>query len=74
MVMAESQVTYIAKLGVTLIRVDNAGQEIAWPYDHIPRVGDRFCFSPGAYHSVKEVRYDASDGGGFTAVVVVDRA
>ncbi|MGD0258736.1 MAG: hypothetical protein ABSD29_02805 [Verrucomicrobiota bacterium] len=59
---------------ITLLRADNQHREVVWPYDHIPRVGDRFCFERGIAHVVTLVTFNAIEGSDdFMAVVVVDR-
>jgi hypothetical protein len=62
------------KLRITVQRVDNQHREVDWPYDHVPRIGDHFCFSVGVHHVVSNVSYNAIDGGGFVTVVTVDQA
>lgn len=58
---------------VKVHRADNNHREIAWPYDHVPRIGEGFCFEVGIRHIVTGVSYNSLDGGGFIAVVTVDR-
>jgi len=65
--------TFMHKIKVTVLRADDNHREVDWPYEHIPRVGEHFCFEVGVAHVVSEVAYNAIDGGGFLAVVTVDR-
>jgi len=59
---------------ITILRKDQEHREVPWPYDHIPRVGEHFCFSVGVSHVVTDVHYNFLESGGFKAVVTVDAA
>ncbi len=72
--MIDAQSMTIQKLSVSVCRTGGSDEEIPWPYEHVPRAGERFSFGQGVIYVVREVQYNFVDGGGFQAVVMIDPA
>jgi hypothetical protein len=54
---------------------DDSENDVPWPYEHIPRVGEKFSFeAAGPFYIVREVQYNFVDGGAFHAVVMLGGA
>jgi len=62
----------IQKLIVSVRKTDGRGRDVAWPYEHVPRVGETFSFASGLFHAVSDVQYKFVDGGAFHALVIVE--
>ncbi len=72
--MIESHVITNHKLSVKILHSDKPDDDVHWPYDHVPRVGEKFRFGSGRTHIVRDVCYQPVETGGYTAVVTVDLA
>ena len=67
--MIDAQSMTIQKLIVSVRRMDDPAKEFSWPYEHVPRVGEKFLFGDDGSYVVKDVEYNFVDGGAFHAVV-----